>query len=83
MLLSTAQDSAPSLLLLEGGLTLIAIAGAFCLPHLGSSTFRRMERAFGRLARKQGLAVAVVGLSTLLAAARHSSLLSHSSALCS
>jgi hypothetical protein len=66
MLLSTAQDSAPSLLLLEGGLTLIAIAGAFCLPHLGSSTFRRMERAFGRLARKQGLAVAVVGLSTLL-----------------
>ncbi|MGA2634042.1 MAG: hypothetical protein ABSF16_07405 [Terracidiphilus sp.] len=54
------------MLLIEGGLTLIAIAGAFCLPHLGSSVFRRMERAFGRLARKQGLAVAVVGLATLL-----------------
>ena len=66
MLLTAAQENAPSLLLLEGGLTLIAFAGAFCLPHLGSSIFRRMERAFGRLARKQGLAVAAVGLSTLL-----------------
>jgi hypothetical protein len=54
------------MLLVEGGLTLIAIAGAFSFPHLGSSTFRRMERAFGRLARKQGLAVAAAGLSTLL-----------------
>jgi hypothetical protein len=66
MLLSTAQENAPSLLLLEGGLTLIAIAGAFCVPRLGASTFRQMELAFGRLARKQGLAVTVVGLSTLL-----------------
>lgn len=54
------------MLLIEGGLTLIAIAVSFCLPRLGSSIFRRMERAFGRLARKQGLAVAVVGLATLL-----------------
>jgi hypothetical protein len=66
MLVSAAQESTPSLLLLEGGLTLIAIAGSFSLPRLGSSIFRRMERAFGRLARKQGLAVAAVGLSTLL-----------------
>ena len=54
------------MLLIEGGLTLIAMAAAFCLPHFGSSIFRRMEHAFGRLARKQGLAVAVVGFSTLL-----------------
>jgi hypothetical protein len=66
MLLSAAQDSNPSLLFIEGGLTLIAVAGSFCLPRLGSSTFRRMERTFGRLARKPGLAVAAVGLSTLL-----------------
>ncbi len=54
------------MLLIEGGLTLIAIAGSFSFPRLGSSIFRRVERAFGRLARKQGLAVAAVGLSTLL-----------------
>jgi hypothetical protein len=54
------------MLLVEGGLTMIAIAGAFSFPRLGSSTFRRVERAFGRLARKQGLAVAAVGFSTLL-----------------
>ena len=66
MLVSAASQNAPSLLLIEGGLTLIAIAGAFCLPRFGSSAFRRVERAFGRLARRQGLAVASVGLSTLL-----------------
>ena len=63
---SAASQSAPSLLLIEAGLTLIAIAGSFCFPRLGSSAFGRMERAWGRLARKQGLAVAAVGLSTLL-----------------
>jgi hypothetical protein len=54
------------MLLIEGGLTLIAIAVAFCLPRIGSSIFRRVEHAFGRLAGKQGLAVAAVGLSSLL-----------------
>jgi hypothetical protein len=45
---------------------MVAIAAAFCWPRLGSSYFFRIERAFGRLARKQGLAVAVVGATALL-----------------
>jgi hypothetical protein len=44
----------------------VAIAAAFCWPRLGSSYFSRIERAFRRLARKQGLAVAVVGFTALL-----------------
>jgi hypothetical protein len=55
-----------SLMMIEGGLTLVAIAVAFCWPRLGSSYFSRIERAFGRLARKQGLAVAVVGATALV-----------------
>ncbi len=66
MLVSAAPQGDPSLLLIEGGLTLIAVAGAFSFPRLASSAFRRVERAFTQLARKKGLAVTVVGLSTLL-----------------
>jgi hypothetical protein len=55
-----------SLMMIEGGLTLVAIAVAFCCPRLGSNYFSRIERAFGRLARKQGLAVAVVGVTALV-----------------
>lgn len=53
-------------MMIEGGLTVVAIAVAFCWPRLGSSYFNRVERAFARLARKQGLAVAVVGITGLL-----------------
>jgi hypothetical protein len=55
-----------SLMMIEGGLTLVAIAVAFCWPRLGFSYFSRIERAFGRLARKQGLAVVVVGATALV-----------------
>ena len=53
-------------MVIEAGLTAIVFAGAFAWPRLGSSFFSRVERAFGRLARRKGLAVAVVGLSALL-----------------
>src|ERR1039457_1612806 len=66
MLLSTAPGSGPSLLVIEAGLTAIAIAVAFAWPRLGATWFSPIERAFGRLARRKGLAVAVVGLSALL-----------------
>ncbi|MGI8770546.1 MAG: hypothetical protein ACR2JE_03845 [Acidobacteriaceae bacterium] len=66
MILSLTPEHGPSLLLIEGGLTAIAIAVAFCWPRLGSTYFQRIERVFGRLARKQGLAVAVVGFAALL-----------------
>src|ERR1700721_2815181 len=58
--------AAPSLMLIEAGLTAIAIAAAFALPRLGSPLFSRIERAFGRLARRRHLSVFVVGAAALL-----------------
>ena len=66
MVLSSAPEQGPSLILIEGGLTAIAFAVAFCLPRLGSAWFSRVECAFGRLARRKSLSVAVVGLAALL-----------------
>ena len=53
-------------MLIEGSLTLIAIAIPFALPGVGDAWFSRVERAFGRLARSRGKAVAAVGLTALL-----------------
>jgi hypothetical protein len=66
MVLSSVPESGPSLLLIEGCLTAIAFAVAFCWPRLGSPWFSRVERFFGRLARRKSLSVAVVGFSALL-----------------
>jgi uncharacterized membrane protein (UPF0136 family) len=66
MVLSSAPKDGPSLILIEGGLTAIAFAVAFSLPRLGSDWFSRVERAFGRLARKKSLSVAVVGFAAFL-----------------
>jgi hypothetical protein len=52
--------------MIEGGLTVIAAVVALCLPRLGSTYFVRIERVFGQLARRQGLAVAAVGVIGLL-----------------
>jgi hypothetical protein len=60
------QSGKASLMMIEGGLTLIAAAVAFGWPLLGSVFFSRIERGFGQLARRRGLAVAVVGLTALL-----------------
>lgn len=59
-------ETGPSLLLIEGSLTAIAIALAFAFPRTGGKAFLTLERFFGRLARKKGLAVAAVGLSAFL-----------------
>jgi hypothetical protein len=66
MLQSTPLQPGPSLVLIEAGLTGMAIAVVFAWPRLGSSWFSRIERALGRLARRKRLAVAVVGISALL-----------------
>jgi hypothetical protein len=66
MLQSSASDTHVSLMLLEGCLTVLAIGVAFCFPRLGSSYFSTVERAFGRLARRRGLAVAAVGFTAIL-----------------
>ena len=60
------EQDRPSLILIEGCLTAIAFAVAFCWPRLGSNLFSRVERIFGRLARRKGLSVAVVGFTALL-----------------
>jgi hypothetical protein len=52
--------------MIEGGLTVIAIAVAFCWPRIGSTGFSCVERIFGKLARRQGLAVVTVGVTALL-----------------
>jgi hypothetical protein len=67
MLLSpAAQNDLSPLLMIEGGGTMIAFAVAFAWPGLGSSWSSSLESAFARLARRQGLAVAAVGLATLV-----------------
>ncbi len=66
MIVSPATEAGPSLILIEGGLTAIAIAAAFAFPRLGSSFFRRIERVFGQLARRKSLSVAVVGVTAFL-----------------
>jgi hypothetical protein len=60
-----SEPAGPSLLIVETGATLIALLAAFCWPCAGSSIFRRIERAAGRLAARRGLAVLVVGLTAL------------------
>jgi hypothetical protein len=66
MLASASPENSVSLMLLEGGLTLIAVAVPFALPRLGTAWFSGIERLFGRLARSKGNAVAAVGLAALL-----------------
>jgi hypothetical protein len=66
MIVSTNPTGPPSALGIELCLTLIAVAAAFAWPGLGSKMYARIERAFGRLAQRQGLAVIVVGVSALV-----------------
>jgi hypothetical protein len=66
MIVSTSPTGSPSALGIELGLTLIAAAAAFAWPGLGSKIYARIERAFGRLAQRHGLAVIVVGVSALV-----------------
>lgn len=66
MLLASAPENHPSLIMIEGSLTAIAIAVSFAWPRLGSRYFSRLERICLRIARRQGLSVAVVGAAALL-----------------
>ncbi|HEY1985222.1 MAG TPA: hypothetical protein VGG85_07435 [Terracidiphilus sp.] len=65
MLPPSASEHNNALVAVDCGLTAILIAISFAWPRLGSGWFTRVERAFGRLARRQILAVASVGLSAL------------------
>ena len=66
MLQPTPSDKELTLGLIEGSLTILSIALAFCWPKFGSGLFTRMERAFAKLAKRQSLAVCVVGCTGLL-----------------
>src|SRR5271157_1538004 len=66
MIQAYGSETGPSLMLIEAGLTLIAVAGSFCVPQLASPWFSRIERAFVRLARRKRLSVAVTGVAALL-----------------
>jgi hypothetical protein len=66
MILPPAPERGVSPMVIEAGLTVIAVALAFCWPKLGSTFFSRIERSLARLARRQGLAVAAVGVTALL-----------------
>lgn len=57
----------PSLLLLEGGLTLIAVGAAFCCPRACWHWFSGVEKAFGKFARRRGLSILAVTLSAFFA----------------
>lgn len=64
-LVSSAENTF-SVMGIEIGLTAIAVAATFAWPGLGSNWFLRIERLFGRLAGRRGLAVLAVGLTALV-----------------
>ncbi|MGO8758971.1 MAG: hypothetical protein ACLQG3_12680 [Terracidiphilus sp.] len=66
MLLPSANQPNTALLVLECGLTAIAVASAFAFSRFGAGVFARIEWAFARLAHRRTLAVASVGLSVIL-----------------
>jgi hypothetical protein len=66
MVLSQAQANGPSLVLIEGGLTVVALAVSFGLPGFGSLWFSRIERVFNQLARRKSLSVALVGVAAFV-----------------
>jgi hypothetical protein len=66
MILPPAPEHGTSFLMIEGALTSVTVAVAFCWPRLGSSLFSQIERSFKRLARKKNLSVAIVGAAAFL-----------------
>lgn len=66
MTISPGAHHPLSIMTIEAGLTMLAIALAFAFPSLAASTFARVERAFQRLARHKNLSVFAVGASAFL-----------------
>ena len=66
MIPSPVTGRGTSLGAIEAGLTVVAIALVFFWPWFGAVGFRKFEQALGRLARRRGLAVCVVGFTAFL-----------------
>jgi hypothetical protein len=60
------QSGKAGLMTIESGLTALAVAVAFGWPRIGSRFFLPVEKAFGQLARRRALSVAVVALTAVL-----------------
>ena len=65
MTATAAGSGAASLLIIEAVLSTIAVAVALVWPKLGAAWLARAERVPGRLARKRGLSVFIVGAVAL------------------
>ncbi len=52
--------------MIDIGLVVVVVAVAFYRPRLGSNWFSRVEQAFSRLARREAMAVVLVGLLALV-----------------
>jgi hypothetical protein len=63
---ATVANGGPSLFVIEGGASLIAVAVAACWPEFGTDQLLKAERLFGRLARRRGWSVLAVGAAALL-----------------
>lgn len=50
---------------IEAALSALVLVLAFAVPNLASPWFEAIEKSFGKLARRRGLSVAVVGLAAL------------------
>jgi hypothetical protein len=66
MMQTPQVDSGVSPAFLEGSMTLLALILSFAFPGLGARWFSAVERAFGKLARRRGVAAALVGATALL-----------------
>jgi hypothetical protein len=66
MIAATSPHRGLSLLMIDAGLALIAVAFAFAFPGFFSSLFSRIEHTLKPLARRKTLSVFVVGASAFL-----------------
>ena len=57
--------SGPSLLIIEAGFTLLAVAFSLFWPRLGANRFAAIERRLGLLARRRASSVVVTGVAAL------------------
>ena len=66
MIMPPPPDHGVPIPLIEGGLTLLAVAAAFRWPRIGHKFFSRIECWFGSLSRRRGLSVGSIGFAALL-----------------
>ncbi|MGA3095666.1 MAG: hypothetical protein ABSF25_04355 [Bryobacteraceae bacterium] len=66
MISGSPASGGPSFLVVEAGVTVIALALAAGWPRVGEAWLSKAERWSGRLARRRGLSILAVGVAALL-----------------